>query len=96
MSPQVCRRYTNDCKSQAIKLAESIGLVAARHLDISVKSLANWLTASRSGQPLRSPKRQPTSELESELSRRRSENATLNMERDILKKATVFFTKESK
>lgn len=97
MSPHTRRRYTDDFKSQAITLAESIGpAAAARHLDISVKSLANWLTAHRSGQPLRSPQRQPTSELESELSRLRAENATLKMEREILKKATVFFAKESK
>jgi transposase len=36
------------------------------------------------------------SDLEAELSRLRSENATLKMEREILKKAAAFFAKESK
>ena len=61
------------------------------------RSLAasGWLTASRLGKPLRSPNRAPVGELESELARLRAENATLRMEREILKKATAFFAKES-
>ena len=91
------RRYTDDFKAQAVALAESIGrAVAARQLDMSVKTLGNWLDASRAGRPLRSPTRQPVGELESELARLRAENATLRMEREILKKATAFFAKESK
>lgn len=91
------RRYTDDFKAQAIALAESIGRAkAARQLDISVKTLGNWLDASRAGRPLSSPHRQPVGELDSELTRLRAENATLKMEREILKKATVFFARESK
>ncbi len=41
------RRYTDDFKSQAVALGESVDpAFAARHLDISVKSLTNSLTAS--------------------------------------------------
>lgn len=91
------RRYTDDFKTQAMALAESIGAAkAARQLDMSVKTLSNWLGASRAGQPLSSPNRKPVSEMESELARLRAENATLKMEREILKKATAFFAKESK
>jgi transposase len=91
------RRYTDDFKTQAVALAESLGrATAARQLDISVKTLGNWLDASRAGRPLSSPARQPVGELESELARLRAENATLKMEREILKKATAFFAKESK
>jgi transposase len=91
------RRYTDDFKAQAILLAESIGPAkAARQLDMSVKTLSNWLDASRAGRPLSSASRKPVSELESELARLRAENATLKMERDILKKATAFFVRESK
>nr|WP_246432416.1 IS3 family transposase [Xanthomonas theicola] len=60
---------------------------AARQLDMSAKTLANWLGASRAGQPLSSPSRKPVSEMESELARLRAENATLKMEREILKKS---------
>jgi transposase len=91
------RRYTDDFKAQAIALAESIGRAnTARQLDISVKTLGNWLDASRAGRPLSSPQRKPVSDLESELARLRAENATLKMEREILKKATAFFARESK
>jgi transposase len=91
------RRFTDDFKTQAVALAESIGPAkAARQLDISVKTLGNWLDASRAGRPLSSPTRAPVGELESEVARLRAENATLKMEREILKKATAFFAKESK
>lgn len=90
------RRFTDEFKSQTVALAESIGPAkAARQLDMSVKTLANWLVTARAGKPLSSPGRAPVSELESELARLRTQNVTLKMEREILKKATVFFAKES-
>ena len=91
------RRYTDDFKAQAILLAEPLGPAkAALQLDMSVKTLSNWLDASRAGRALSAPSRKPVGELESELARLRAENATLKMERDILKKATAFFARESK
>jgi transposase-like protein len=82
------RQFTDDFKSQAVVLAESVGTAkAARQLDISAKTLANWLTTSRSGKPPSSSARQPISELEAELARLRAENATLKMEREISKKS---------
>src|SRR5690625_3899519 len=64
------RSYTDDFKSQAAALSDSIGRAeAARQLGIPVKSLANWVTAANAGRPLRSPKRKPVDELESEPSR---------------------------
>lgn len=91
------RRYTDDFRAQALALAESIGPAkAARQLDMSSKTLENWVTSQRKGQPLKRSARQPVSEMESELSRLRAENATLKMEREILKKATAFFAKESR
>jgi transposase len=91
------RRYTDDFKAQAVLLAESIGRAgAARQLDMPIKTLDNWLEASRAGRPPSSPGRKPVGELESELSRLRAENATLKMEREILKKATAFFAREPK
>ena len=80
------RQFTDDFKSQAVVLAESVGTAkAARQLDISAKTLANWLTTSRSGKPPSSSARQPISELEAELARLRAENAALKMEHEILK-----------
>lgn len=91
------RRYTDEFKNQAIALAESVGSTeASRRLDMPTKTLEHWLGASRSGKPLRSPAVAPVDDVQSELARLRAENATLKMEREILKKAAVFFAKESK
>lgn len=91
------RHYTDDFKAQAVVLAESLGPAkAARQLDVSVKTLGNWLDAARAGRPLSSAARAPVSALESEVTRLRAENATLKMEREILKKATAFFARESR
>jgi transposase len=91
------RRFTDDFKAQAVALSDSVGrTTAARQLGMSVKTLTNWVGATRAGQPLSSAGRTPASELESELARLRSENATLKMEREILKKAAAFFAKESR
>ena len=44
------RRYTDDFKAQAVALAESASRSkAARQLDIPIKTLGNWLGASRAG-----------------------------------------------
>lgn len=97
MHKHVRRRFTDDFKAQAITLSDSVGrTTAARQLGMSHKTLANWVAATQAGKPLTSAKRQPVDELEGELSRLRAENATLKMEREILKKAAVFFAKESR
>jgi len=91
------RQFTDEFKKQALELTRSIGRApAARQLDISLKTLGNWVDQERAGKPVSSPKRQAVSEVESELARLRAENATLRMEREILKKAAAFFAKESK
>lgn len=78
-------------------MAESLGpAAAARQLEISVKTLTNWIEAVRAGRSLSSQTRRHATDLESELSRLRAENATLRMEREILKKAAAFFARESK
>ncbi|MDN5940058.1 MAG: transposase, partial [Salinisphaera sp.] len=91
-------KYRRDgALTQAVALSDSVGRTeAARQLDIPVKSLANWVATAQAGRPLRSPKRKPVDDLESEVSRLQAENAILKMEREILKKATAFFARESK
>lgn len=81
------RRFPDDFDTQAVALAESIGPAkVARHLDMSVKTLANWRVTARAGNPFSSATRQPVGELESELARLRTENAMLGMGCEILKK----------
>lgn len=72
-------QYTDDFKGQAVTLAEPIGPAkAARQLDVSARTLANWSAASRAGKPV--------SELEAELARLRAENARFKMEREVKKR----------
>jgi len=97
MDTKIRRQYTADYKSQAVSLVESLGLAgAARKLGISSKTLANWVRLDRDGTPVSSPKRRAVNDIEAENSRLRTENATLRMEREVLKKATAFFAKESR
>jgi transposase len=97
MSPISRRSYTDEFKLQAVTLADSLGpAAAARQLEISVKTLTNWLEAFRDGRSFSSQARRQANDLESELFRLRAENETLKMEREILKKAAAFFARESK
>ncbi|MCF5653167.1 transposase [Pseudomonas syringae] len=87
MYPSTRRNYTDEFKTQAVALAESVGRTeAARQLEMSVKALDNWVDASRRGQPLSSPERKPITKEDSELARMRAEVAELKMEREILKR----------
>lgn len=91
------RRFTDEFKAQAVLLVSSLGQAgAARKLGISNKTLAHWVAAARDGRPVSSSKRLAVTEMEAENARLRAENVTLRMERDVLKKATAFFAKESR
>ena len=91
------RSFTDDFKNQAVALSDSLGrTAAARKLGISVKSLANWVADAKPSAAVRTSKRRAVDEVEAELSLLRTENATLRMEREILKKAAAFFAKESR
>jgi transposase len=68
--------------------------VTARVLGIPKATLGNWIRASENGE-LRSAGDRPVSAEQMELARLRAELARVKMERDILKKATAYFAKES-
>lgn len=93
------RRYTAEFRDSAVKQVIEGGravAAVARSLEMSNKSLANWVYRARQAQEL--VKRAPTlpvSELQAELSRLRQENAKLKLEKEILKKAAAYFARES-
>lgn len=96
------RKFTTEFKEEAVRLVVREGLStpeAARRVEISDKTLANWVRLARHGKALGlgGPQRKVSSvsELEMEVSKLRAENARLKMEKEILKKATAFFVKES-
>lgn len=91
-------RYTKEFREEAVKLAEAVGASeASRRLSVPLKSLANWLRASRAGKLEEVGRQQkPQTELEAELHRVKRELAEVKMERDLLKKFAAYFAQESR
>ena len=92
------RKYTIEFRDAAVKQVIDGGrglTMVARSLEMSSKTLANWVYLARKGQGLvnRRPA-EPVSELQAELSRLRQENARLRVEKEILKKAAAYFARE--
>ena len=95
----VRRTFTAEFKREAVELIRQQGLSvaeAARRLDVRETLLRRWrkeLEATKAAGT--SAAGQPTA-LETEVRQLREEVRRLTMEREILKKAAVFFAKESK
>ncbi len=89
-------RYTLEYKLEAVRLVKAgqAASVTARVLGISVQTLGNWLRLADKGQ-LKGVADKPVSQEQMELARLRAELARVKMERDILKKATAYFARES-
>jgi transposase len=97
------RTFNAEFRREAIRLVQEAGVgvtEAARRLQISPKTLGNWVYARRASAASYTPasslrRKTPVSELQMRVSQLEAENARLKMEREILKKATAFFAKES-
>ena len=91
------RTFSREFKLAAVKKVVEQGLTyaeVARQLGIRDNLIQNWKNAFHADSTLDSNSNSnPT--VEAELARLREENRQLKMERDILKKATAFFAKES-
>jgi transposase len=94
------QKYTKEFREQAVRLVTEQELTipeAARRLSMSDKTLANWVFKARHGKLGEAgTHRKPVTDLEAEVSRLKRELAEARMERDILKKATAYFAKESR
>ena len=92
------QRYTPEFRTEAIKLVTEQGLsqkTAAERLAIPKGTLANWVAASKSSAHPSAPGSRSATELAAENARLRKELAEARIERDILKKATAYFARES-
>ena len=86
-------RYSREFKAEAVRIVQTTDTplkVVARNLGVTVTSLRDWVHAGRP-----TPAAPLVEDERSELARLRRENQQLRMERDILKKATAFFARES-
>jgi transposase len=91
------KKYTQEFKEEAVKLITEQGYKiteAARNLGINVNMLGRWKREIEGG-GRDAPALQGGTTMQAELSRLRKENKRLKMEREILKKAAVFFAKET-
>ena len=91
------RSFPDEYKAQVVELCQrgerSIGAVA-RDLDLSETAVRRWVSQARidageRGTALTTAERE-------ELTQLRRENRTLREERDILKRATAFFARETR
>jgi transposase len=95
--PNVRRTFTEEFKQGATRLVLDEGRScagAARDLGLAQSVLGRWVNQARADR--NGGASGLTTDERAELSRLRSENRILRMERDILKKATAFFAQESK
>ena len=88
-------RRTEEFRSEAVRVALTSGLPrkqVAAEFGIGFSTLNRWIQQDR-----RNPE-EPTvqSDLDREIAELRKENRMLREERDVLKKATVFFAERSK
>jgi len=94
------RTYTPEFRVEAVKLVLEQGLsleAAAQRLAVPKGTLANWVQAARRGSttPTSPPGSRSVAELEGEIAKLRRELAVERMEKEILKKATAYFARES-
>ena len=89
------RKFSREFKQSAVKLVHEQGYTvpeAAQSLGVDGSTLRLWLKQF----PATAGSAAPETSLRAEVQRLREENKRLLMEREILKKATAFFAKESR
>ncbi len=92
------KQYPEDLRQTAIEMSlqgDRSAKSVAEELGISPKTLYGWLSRYRREHGLSSNDEMKQESMEEELKRLRRENAKLKMEREILKKATAYFAKET-
>jgi len=89
------RSFTDEFKRDAVALVIDEGrrvIDVARSLGVGEGTLGNWVRQARID---RGERAGLTTSEKTELAELRKENARLRMERDLLKRATAFWVKES-
>jgi|SRR6185503_13915953 transposase len=95
------RKYTEEFKVEAMRLAESVGVAAAaKRLGVPDGNLRNWINQWRAGKlestDVAKPIKRTLAEVEAENSRLRRELESARLDLEIVKKAAAYFAKESR
>jgi len=93
------KKYSKEFKLDAISLINEQGYTkaeAARNLEVSPGLLGKWIREAEKDDGLAFRGNGKLTPEQLEIRRLKEENRKLKMEREILKKATVFFAKETK
>ena len=95
------RKYTDEFKVEAIRLAESVGFAtASKRLGVSDGNLRNWVDRGHEGkrEPAESAKsaKKTLAEMEAENNRLRRELENTQLDLEIVKKAAAYFARESR
>jgi transposase len=97
MARKEYRRYSREFKLEAVRLAETDGrpkAQIARELGIRVNQFRKWKLEFEQEERTGAPKQSVV--VEDDLNRLRRENARLKEENELLKKAAIYFARESK
>ena len=92
------RHFTAEYKSEVVRLVRTGGKTAgqvARDLDLTETSVRAWVRQAEIDEGKGGPAGALTTAEREELAALKREVKTLRLERDILKKATAFFAKET-
>lgn len=92
------RKFTDEFKAGVVRLVLDEGKTAgavARELDLTDSAVREWVARAQAERTKGKSGGLTTAERE-ELARLRKENRELKLERDTIKKAAVFFAKESR
>ncbi len=99
MPKRIRRRFTEEFRSRAAAMVIEEGLTVSRvcaDLDLVDSVLRRWIDEAKGIRTQEPPaQRVAVTPEQAELQQLRRENQILRMEREILKKATAFFAKES-
>ena len=93
------RTFTSQFKREAVELVEREGVSvaeAARRLGVDQTLLRSWRVKFQEQGDQAFPGAGQRTAIEEDVRQLREENVRLKMERDILKKATAFFARESR
>jgi len=92
------KTYSPEFRAEAVKMVLEQGFSqeeAAKRLSIPKGTLGNWMVAAKGAKMPVAPGGRSLADLEAENTRLRKELAEARLERDILKKATAYFARES-